>query len=181
MFNADPKALQRIAASLQRALVMDSTPGSARLAAELLKDMGARHIAIAARTDKALAIVQEFEPQLILTEFLGPDLDGLEFTRLLRRSGCTARQAPVIMVTAEATAASILGARNAGVHEFLRKPYTAGDLFKRVEHVLLKPRPWIQAQAYVGPDRRRFNAGEFEGAKKRRSDAKAPSLAETFG
>ena len=78
---------------------------------------------------------------------------------------------------AEATAASINGARNAGVHEFLLKPYTAGDLFKRVENVMLKPRPWIEAVMYVGPDRRRFNSGEFAGAKKRRSDG-APSVAD---
>jgi CheY-like chemotaxis protein len=74
------------------------------------------------------------------------------------------------MVTGEATAAAIKGARDAGVHEFLRKPYTTGDLFKRVENVALKPRPWVEAVGYVGPDRRRFNSGEYSGARKRRAD-----------
>ena len=53
-----------------------------------------------------------------------------------------------------------------------------GDLFRRVENVTCKSRPWIEAVMYVGPDRRRFNSGEFAGAKKRRSDA---YLAESAG
>lgn len=176
MFNADAKTLQRIAAAMQRVLIIDPNLGAAKLVGELMKEMGARQIAAATRTDRALAVVQEFEPHLILTELVGPELDGLEFTRQLRRSALAARQAPVIVITAEATAASILGARNAGMHEFLRKPYTAGDLYRRVENVILKPRPWIQAQMYVGPDRRRFNSGEFVGDKKRRSDAFKPAF-----
>ena len=107
---------------------------------------------------------------IVFTEFAGPELDGIEFARSLRRSGFAARRCPLIMVTAEATPTSIIGARNAGVHEFLRKPYTAGDLFRRIENVITKPRDWIEAQMYIGPDRRRFNSGEFAGARKRRAN-----------
>ena len=178
MFNTDPKILHRMKLRLQRVLVVDPTPAAARLMGDLLKEMGARQVVTAARTDAALAICHDFVPQLVVVEFAGPELDGLDFTSRLRRSPMACRQAPVIMVTAEATAASIVGARNAGVHEFLRKPYTAGDLFRRVENVTCKSRPWIEAVMYVGPDRRRFNSGEFAGAKKRRSDA---YLAESAG
>ena len=171
MFNTDSKALQRIAPSIQRVMVIDPNSAAAKLAGELMKQLGARQVATVLRGERALAALMEFEPQLILTEFSGPGFDGLEFVRQLRRSPTVAHQAPVIMITATATAASILGARNAGVHEFLRKPYTAGDLYRRVENVVLKPRDWIEAQMYVGPDRRRFNSGEFQGSKKRQSDA----------
>lgn len=171
MFNADAKTLARIAAHMERVLVIDTSAPSAKLASELMKEMGARQVVFAARTDRALAIAQDFDPHIILTELAGPDLDGLEFTRQLRRSRCGARKVPVIVITAQATAESITAARNAGMHEFLRKPYTAGDLYRRVENVILKPRPWIDAQMYVGPDRRRFNSGEFAGDDKRRSPA----------
>ena len=181
MFNTDAKTLQRVASRIPRVLVIDPNAHAARLLSDLVKQMGAKETAIASRTDKALVAAYEFDPQLIVTEFTGPALDGLELTRQLRRSGWSCRTAPVIMVTAEATKESILGARNAGVHEFLRKPYTAGDLYRRVENVILKPRPWIEAQSYVGPDRRRFNSGEFQGAKKRRTDAFKPAFADAAG
>jgi len=171
VFNTNAKVLARLAPSLQRVLIVDPNAAAARLLAELMKDMGGRSVAYAPSLPKAMAYAAEMDAQIIFTEFAGPDFDGVEFTRALRRSTIPARRCPVIMVTAEATAASIIAARNAGVHEFLRKPYTAGDLFRRVENVITKPRDWIEAQMYIGPDRRRFNSGEYAGSRKRRADA----------
>ena len=72
------------------------------------------------------------------------------------------------MVTAEATAAAILAARHAaGVHEFLRKPYTIKDVMRRLDAAILRQREWIEAVSYIGPDRRRFNSGDYVGPRKR--------------
>lgn len=173
MFNANPKTLQRIAPKVERVLIVDANPYQAKLLGELCKSLGSRQVMVAHRSDQAMMIVGEFKPDIIFTEYAAPNLDGIEFTKALRRSPMESRKAPVIMVTAEATPNSIGGARNSGVHEFLRKPYTAGDLFRRVENVALKPRPWIEAEMYVGPDRRRFNSEDYGGSKKRRADAAA--------
>ena len=170
MFNANPKTLQRIAPKIERVLIVDANPYQAKLLAELCRELGSRQIMTAHRSDQAMTITAEFKPDLIFTEYSAPNLDGIEFTKALRRSPLDARKAPVVMVTAEATAASIVAARNSGVHEFLRKPFTAGDLFRRIENVALKPRLWIEAQMYVGPDRRRFNSEDYGGAKKRNAD-----------
>lgn len=170
MFSPDTRLVQPVASHIQRVVIVDPVPGSSKLLGELMKEMGAREVRIFGHGPRALEFLADYPAQMIFTELAGPDLDGLDLTQRLRRSTMPSRMVPVIMITAEATAASIIGARNAGVHEFLRKPYTAGDLFRRVENVTLKPRPWIDAVMYVGPDRRRFNSGEFVGSKKRRSD-----------
>jgi DNA-binding response OmpR family regulator len=107
---------------------------------------------------------------LIFVERSGPKLSGESFTKRLRRSAYGCRKVPVIMVTADATALTIKGARDSGVHEFMRKPFTAGDLIKRVDVVTQRPRDWIEAVQYVGPDRRRFNSGEYAGPRKREAD-----------
>jgi len=39
--------------------------------------------------------------------------------------------------------------------------------------VTLRQRDWVEAVDYVGPDRRRFNSGDYTGALKRRSDTRA--------
>src|SRR4051812_36443744 len=124
MFNLEPKKLQRFEPLLQRVLVVDPQPAAARVISDLVKDMGAREVTFAAKTVRGLEAVQAIHPQVIFVEMTGPDLDGLEFTRYLRRSDFAARMAPVIMVTSIATAATIKAARDAGVHEFLRKPFT---------------------------------------------------------
>ena len=170
MFSADPKTLQRIEAGVRRVMIVDPTPASAKLLADLMKGLGARDVLFEPEERRALDLARDFNPDVIFVERSGPKLDGESLTRRLRRSSFHCRKAPVIMVTAEATATTIKGARDSGVHEFLRKPFTAGELLKRVEAVAIKPRDWIEAVQYVGPDRRRFNSAEFSGEKKRQSD-----------
>jgi CheY-like chemotaxis protein len=162
---------KRLARHLERVLVVDPQPASTRLMTELLKDLGSRFVMVETSMPRALAVAKAEDPQVIFCEFTGGGFDGLEFTRLLRRSDLACRQAPIIMVTGEATAQAILGARDAGVHEFLRKPFTIKDLVRRVEAVTLKQRDWVEAVRYIGPDRRRFNSGDYKGPRKRKSDS----------
>jgi two-component system, response regulator PdtaR len=170
---ADNRSDQKYARHLQRVLVLDSQPAATRLLIELLKDLGARAVRTESSPKAALAAARDEDPQIIFTEFAGAGWDGLQFVRTLRRSEFSCRQAPIIMVTTEATAQAILGARDAGVHEFLRKPYTIKDLVRRIDAVTVRTRDWIEAVGYVGPDRRRFNSGDYSGPLKRKSDAKA--------
>lgn len=170
VFTADPKVMMKMQPLIQRVLIVDPNMAAAKLLGEILKGMGAKAIVFEQDERRALELARDENPQIVFTERTGPRLDGEEFTRRLRRSNLPCRYAPVIMVTAEATASTIKGARDCGVHEFLRKPFTSGDLFKRIEVVTLKPRDWIEAVGYVGPDRRRFNSGEYTGPHKRKAD-----------
>lgn len=174
----DPALQRRFARHLERVLILDSNPQAARVLTELLKDLGAQRIYVETTSFKALAVAKAEEPILVFTEFSGPSLDGLQFTRQLRRSEFYCRKAPVIMATTEATAAAILGARDAGVHEFLRKPFNLKDLVRRIEAVTSKPREWVEAVQYVGPDRRRFNSAEYKGPRKRKADSTAATHAQ---
>ena len=173
MFAADPAMLRKLLPRIERVLVLDPVPTSGKMMSEFLRDFGARQITLAVKTSGALGVVGNVDPQLILTEYRGPDFDGVSFVRELRRSRMSQRTVPVILYTAEATVESIKGARDAGAHEFLRKPYAMKDLFRRVENVMLKPRDWIEAQMYVGPDRRRFNSESYVGPRKRGAEKAA--------
>lgn len=135
--------------------------------------MGGQDIHCSVNQDGAIEACAAMNPQIVFTEYLGPNLDGLGFVRALRRSLMPCRKAPVILMTTEATAQTINAARDAGVHEFLRKPFTLGDLTKRLEAVTLRSRSWVEAIEYIGPDRRRFNSAEFVGVRKRKSDGQS--------
>ena len=171
MIFAGTKSARQLQSHLQRVLLLDSSQANARMMAELIKDLAAARIYTETTEAQAMDACRHLEPQLVITEWAGPGFEGLRFTKNLRRSGLSARSVPVIMVTAEATAGAILAARNVGVHEFLRKPFTIRDLSRRIEAVMLNRRDWIEAVNYVGPDRRRFNSGDYQGPRKRRSDA----------
>ena len=167
MFALDPKIAARIEPTVRRVLIIDSNMMAAKLLSEIMRTLGARDIVIEQDEKLAYEAARDLEPTIIFTERTGPRMDGEALVKRIRRSHLACRHAPVIMVTADATASTIKGARDSGVHEFLRKPFTSADLFKRVEVVALKSRNWIEAVGYVGPDRRRFNSAEFKGDKKR--------------
>jgi DNA-binding response OmpR family regulator len=177
MIHAGAKQKRPLAPFLRRVLLLDASHMASRLTAEVLKDLGAAEIYTETSDAKALAVCREVEPQLIVTELSGPTLDGLKFVRQLRRSNLVCRARPVIVITHEPTAASIIAARNSGVHEFLCKPFTIRDIVRRIEAVALHKRDWIEAVNYVGPDRRRFNSGDYQGRRRRQTDAPDPGPA----
>jgi CheY-like chemotaxis protein len=170
VYAVDPKLLARLAPKIRRVLILDGQPASARVLGELMRALGSSEVVVQHDDQIALEVARDFAPDLVFVESAGPRIDGAGFTGRLRRSHLACRKVPVIVVASEATAASIKAARDAGVHEFLKKPFNATDLLKRVEAVALKPRDWVEAVGYVGPDRRRFNSGDYDGPLKRESD-----------
>ena len=77
---------------------------------------------------------------------------------------------PAIIMMAGTPSASIIeAARDAGVTEFLRKPFAAHDIALRLEALQSAPRQFVSAATYAGPDRRRRTAAD---APTRRSSDK---------
>jgi DNA-binding response OmpR family regulator len=162
---------RKIAAKFERILVIDPNLATAKMLANLLRSIWPSAQVYGAKdANKAMMLAAEVEPQLVFVESAGPNLDGMAFARGFRRSDLACREAPIIMIFTEVTASQILGARDVGVHEFMRRPITLGDLQKRIEAVSGRPRDWIEGVGYVGPDRRRFNSADYKGPKKRRTD-----------
>ena len=171
MFALDPRLQARLKIQMNRVLILEENPAYGRMLADMMRILGADNIVIESDDRRAMAIVADLNPHIILTEYKSPLIDGIAFTRALRCGDSVAKKIPVIMVKADITPSQLTEARNCGVHEVLSKPFAWQDLVTRLQNVLFKPRDWIQVTSYVGPDRRRFNTADFKGQKKRRSEA----------
>lgn len=173
MFNHRAKTAQRIAPLLRRVLILDPQPTSARALGELLREVCLPEIWAAPSSAKALKLADKVDPQLIFCALTDAGADALAFTRALRRSDLACRKAPVVLV-GDASPAAILAGRDAGAHEFVKAPFAARDLLRRLEAVFLHPRGWVEAVDYVGPDRRRFNSAGYDGPLQRLADVAPP-------
>jgi DNA-binding response OmpR family regulator len=71
---------------------------------------------------------------LVLLDWMIPDLDGLEVCRQLRRSGCTV---PILMVTARGELSERVLGLDSGADDYLVKPFEVEELMARV-HALLR-------------------------------------------
>jgi CheY-like chemotaxis protein len=174
VFNLLSKPGPRLAPLMRRVLIVDPQSASAQLLGEMVREIGSSEIWAAPSNAKALQLAGKVQPDLIFCALADDAVDGAAFTRALRRSDLSCRKAPVILTAARAPAADVLKGRDAGAHEFVRRPFVRRDMLRRIEAVLLHPRGWVEAVDYVGPDRRRFNSAELEGPLKRLADEPAP-------
>ena len=154
-------------------MIVDPETARARALGELLRLAGRPEIWNAPSEPKAFQLAAKITPDLIVCELAAGTLDGAAFTRNLRRSDLACRRAPVILTAAEPTAQAVLAGRDAGAHEFLRRPIVARELARRLEAATVHPREWVEAMDYVGPDRRRFNTADYPGPMKRLADETA--------
>ncbi|HEY4031265.1 MAG TPA: response regulator [Caulobacteraceae bacterium] len=149
----------RKTAPLDRILVVDPNMATAKLLAGLLRSLWPTvQVHGAQDSETAMVLAQVLEPELVFVEAAGSGFDGLAFARTFRRSDFDFHETPLIMVLAEAKAAQVLAAREAGAHEFLRRPISMGELERRLEAVSGPPRDFVEAPHYIGPDPRRFNS-----------------------
>jgi DNA-binding response OmpR family regulator len=157
--------------AMRRVLIVEPDAAVARALEERLRQIAHGDIWIAADAHEGQALAAQVDPQLVVAAL---DPAGLAFVRTLRRGELACRQAAVILMAAAPPPAAVLAARDVGAHEVLCRPFVDRDVTRRLEAALLEPRSWIEAVDYVGPDRRRFNSGDYAGARRRVADDAQP-------
>ena len=156
---------------LLKILLVDDNHHMRVLLGEILKALGVRHIFEASDGAQALQMMKTHDVDIIMTDLSMQPLDGIDFTRLVRRSKDSANQmCPIIMITGHSTLARVHEARDAGVNEFLAKPLTAKGVIERITQVIEHPRPFVKTADYFGPDRRRRRDPDYAGPFRRESD-----------
>ena len=93
---------------------------------------------------------------LVVTNWQMSPVDGPMLIKWIRRSKESPdRFLPVIMLTAHADADMVQRGRDVGATEFLVKPFSVQSLCDRLVSIIERPRQFVLASEYFGPDRRR--------------------------
>lgn len=157
-----------------RVLILDDNHHMCTILRTVLQGAGIRDVVEARDAASGFEALRNSVPDLALVDFQLGDLDGLEFTRLVRTADDSPMpHLPIIMVTAHSERSRVKDAIDAGVNEFVVKPVSARALVERINTVINNPRPFVKAPGYFGPDRRRRSDQNYRGPW-RRSDDSAP-------
>lgn len=155
-------------------LVVEDTQPMQRLLVSVLEALGIKNIETATNGDDAYRAFIQRNHDIILSDWAMEPMDGIELTRKIRQSKISAnRLVPVILITGYSAWSRVEEARDAGVTEFLVKPFTANDIARRITHVINHPRDFIETQDFFGPDRRRRRDTQeitYKGPLRRGSD-----------
>ncbi|MDB6162895.1 MAG: phoB [Xanthomonadaceae bacterium] len=123
---------------LKRILIVDDEPAIREMVAFALRkaDYEPAH---AGDAREAQASIADRVPDLILLDWMLPGTSGLELARRWRRDALT-REVPIIMLTARGEENDRVGGLEAGVDDYVVKPFSARELLARIRAVMRRSR-----------------------------------------
>jgi len=120
-------------------LIVEDEPSLVALLRYNLEKSGYR-VDEAVDGQEALLKVQEEKPDLILLDWMLPQMSGLEVCRQVRRNQ-TSRNIPIIMLTARGEEGDRVRGLDSGADDYISKPFSPGELLARMRAVLRRIRP----------------------------------------
>ncbi|KGM52461.1 transcriptional regulator PhoB [Lysobacter concretionis Ko07 = DSM 16239] len=122
----------------KRILIVEDEPAIRDMVAFALKKAEYEPIH-AGNALEAQAAIAERIPDLILLDWMLPGTSGLELARRWRKDSLT-REIPIIMLTARGEEDDRVGGLEAGVDDYVVKPFSARELLARIRAVLRRSR-----------------------------------------
>ncbi len=131
----------------QKILVVDDEPDALEVVSFKLREAG--YIPLTAVDGlRAVALVRDEKPALVVLDLMLPQLDGLEVCKILRRDPATAG-IPIIMVTARAAEMDRIVGLELGADDYVTKPFSPRELVLRIKKLLERKRHAEEPAAQV--------------------------------
>jgi two-component system chemotaxis response regulator CheY len=158
-------------------LVIEDNQPMLDIVKSLLTTFGVGQVVGAADGEIGYKRYCEYNPDIIIADWMMKPMDGISFTRRVRGDEHGPNQfVPIVLMTGFSEKRRVFQARDAGVTEFLVKPFNARDLYKRLVQVIERPRQFVRAGEFFGPDRRRRKDSAFQGPYRRETDYQNPDV-----
>jgi phosphoserine phosphatase RsbU/P len=126
--------------AIRNVLVVDDSRAQRHLIATSIRGWGF-NVLHAASGEEALALCQRLEIDLVLSDWMMPGMNGIDFCRALRRSHAE-RYIYFILLTAKSDKAAVTEGLEVGADDYLSKPVDAGELRARIKRRRAAAWPW---------------------------------------
>lgn len=112
-----------------KVVVADDSSTMRRIIAKVLEQVGGAEMVEAANGTEAVKASEDAGVNLILMDWNMPELSGIDAVKQIRAKG---NKTPIIMVTTEAEKRRVLEAIQAGINDYLVKPFTPDQLSEKI-------------------------------------------------
>jgi len=151
-------------------IVEDNIP-MMELTKSILETFGIENVDSAKDGEEGFTKFCKHNYDLVIADWMMKPMDGISLTRRIRNDQLSPNQfVPVILVTGFSEKRRVIQARDAGVTEFLVKPFNARDLYRRIAQIIERPRQFVRSEDFFGPDRRRKRKTAYTGPMRREND-----------
>lgn len=113
-------------------LIVEDTPSNQDVIELLLEAEGIKCLSVNSGAE-ALAVLQKHRFDFVIMDIRMPDMDGVETTRKIRKSGKLWANVPIIALTADSSAENNAACMAAGMDIFLTKPVLSREMTDAIE------------------------------------------------
>jgi len=132
-------------------LVVDDEPQITRVLRTTLTAKG-YEIRVANDGEMALEIMKDWSPNLVITDLMMPNMDGVQLCKSIR----TMSEVPIIVLSVRGEERNKIQALDAGADDYITKPFSSGELQARVRAALRR-----SPQPSQKPSREVLDLGDF--------------------
>ena len=116
-----------------KVLVADDSGLMRHVLVKILTEAGVESVVQATNGNEAVQKVEDEAPDLVLMDWVMPNMTGIEAVEKIRASG---NKVPIIMCTTEGEQNRIVDAIKAGANNFVVKPFDAKVIMEKVKETL---------------------------------------------
>ncbi len=116
-------------------LLVDDEPGIRESVKEYLQEVGGFTVKVASNADEAWLMLQQYTPDLVISDVMMPKVDGYQFLKKLRDDP-RFKALPVVFLTARGMTSDRILGYQAGCDAYLSKPFDTDELIAIVENLL---------------------------------------------
>ena len=97
-------------------------------------------VSSSANGNDGLKELKKFHPDLLLLDWMLPDLSGIEICKNIRKDN-SLKHLPIIMLTAKGEVEDKIRGLDSGVDDYLTKPFSFNELMARIKAVIRRSNP----------------------------------------
>jgi two-component system chemotaxis response regulator CheY len=115
-------------------LVVDDAATMRRIVRSLLRELGIKNVREAENGEMAFEDLKREKVDLVVSDWAMPKMTGIELLRAIRQDE-SLKEIPVLMVTAESKKENIMEAVQAGVNNYIVKPFNSKTLEEKLNKI----------------------------------------------
>jgi two-component system chemotaxis response regulator CheY len=120
----------------RKVMVVDDSSVMRQIIKNNLKQLGFEfaNLLDAEDGEEALKKINEDEVDLVISDWNMPKMTGIDFLKAIRADG-SLKELPFLMITSEADKEKIMQAVQAGVNQYIVKPFNANQLDEKIKEI----------------------------------------------
>ena len=136
-------------------LVYEPSHFMRRLTSEVLRLGGASQVISTGDPEEILDRLDRENAPILLSSWKPDDHEGLKLVRQIRCLDSHLKRTEILLLSSRQRLGDIEIARDAGINDYLARPFAARDITLRVDQMTRQKPSFVSTVRYQGPDRRR--------------------------